>query len=254
MKREKRISSGSIQYIGFILGILVLIGLYGLCIFSIIEERQEETGKSMDGLIELYFSPSNIYGWDGIGEDISIASYNGGGLMTGDSVITAVKVRQNGKTFRYSGYYPKDNSSGTKYSSLLGLRMYIYVEDACNDEIEELEVASDYGGKVIDVHAEFSDRKEYYSIKYEDGEYLPNFLMEKEIKMSGEEIVSLKEEGKQVLEQIVYERYCRQQQDTQKITGATVCFAILLAVWILIMSPFRFAKSDFTNPRGEIST
>ncbi len=222
----------------FVIGALLLTGLYIWRITSLLGEKQEMAEKSVDELIECYFSPSGISGWDGIAEEISLDDTRDIEFMMDDKVRMNIKVSRDGKVFRYRGYFDKDSISKTG-PDCSSLRMKISVTDSDDPDIKRITVASNYGGNVMDVYAEFYDREEAYSIEYEDGEYVPNFKMEREIKMSVKEIAALKMESQQMLEQIVYERYNSEQKNSKDIENSTICFIILLFVWALIALPIH---------------
>lgn len=239
MERKPPFLQEITRCICFSLGALVLIALYVWRICIIIGEKQELAEKSHDELIEEYFSPSGIHGWEGIAEETGVYT----GQWRDDMITTYIKVIRDGKEYRYHGDYDKDGSSDYgKEITYDGLVMEVYIEDTYDTDLEELVISSHYGEKEIKVYADFSDRKESYTIGYEDEAYASNFKMEKDIKMSGKEIVALNGESVQVLEQILYERCYNQMQDMDKMTGTTICFAVLLLVWVLIMMPFHQKK------------
>lgn len=250
MEKKNLFLSGITRHICFMTGAMLLTGLYIWRITNLLGEKQEMAEKSVDELIESYFSPSAIYGWDKIAEEISVDDTWNRGFVSADVITTNIELLRDGKVFYYSGYFDKDSISETKpgYSSL---RMRISVTDTYDSDIKEITVSSDYEGNVIDVYVKFSDRKESYSIGYEEGEYIPNFRMERDIKMSGKEIAALKTESRQMLEQIVYERYDSEQQDLKSITGSTICFIILLSVWALVTLPVHSRKKETLQVQEE---
>lgn len=250
MEKKNLFLSGIVRRICFLSGALLLTGLYIWRITNLLEKKQEIAEKSVDELIEYYFSPSDIYGWDGIAKEISVDDTYDKEFMLSDILKTDIKVLRDGKAFRYSGYFDKDSLSetGLDYSSLL---MRISVTDSYNPDIKRITVASNYGGNVMDVYVKFSDREEAYSIDYEDGEYVPNFRMERNIKMSVKEIAALKMESQQMLEQIIYERYASEQKDSKNIESSTICFIILLFVWALITLPVHSRKKGILTVQEE---
>lgn len=250
MEKKNLFLSGIVPSLCFVIGALLLTGLYIWRITDLLEEKQEMAEKSVDELIVSYFSPSGISGWDGIAEEISLDDTRDIEFMMGDVIRMDIKVRRDGKVFRYRGYFDKDSISetGSDYSSL---RMKISVTDSDDPDIKRITVASNYGGNVMDVYAEFYDREETYSIDYEDGEYVPNFRMEKDIKRSVKEIAALKMESQQMLEQIVYERYDSEQKESKDIENSTICFIILLFVWVLIALPIHSRKKGTLTVQEE---
>ena len=241
MEKKNLFLSGIVRRICFVIGALLLTGLYIWRITNLLEEKQEIAEKSVDELIESYFSPSGIFGWGGIAEEISVDDTLDREFMTDSMVRIDLKVRRDGKVFWYSCYFDKDSLSetGPDYSSL---RMEISATDSYDPDIKRITVASNYGGNVMDVYAEFYDREESYSIEYEDGEYVPNFRMDRDLKLSVKEIAALKMESKQMLEQIIYERYDSEQKDSKNIESSTICFIILLFVWALVTLPIHSRK------------
>lgn len=222
-----------IRCICFSLGALGLIALYAWRISNIVEENQGMDGKSYDEMIEDYFSPSGISGWEGIAEEIAVNT----GRAFEDGITTQIKVVWDEEEYQYYGYYEKDSHSetGTVYK---GLRMVRRIDDSHNAGFEELVILSQYGEKEVEVLASFPDEYESYIIGYEDGAYVPNFRMEKDIKMSEKEIIALNEESREVLEQLLLERDYSRQQDTGEMRNSTICFGILLVVWTFMMIPF----------------
>lgn len=244
MERKNPFLSGIVRCICFLIGALLLIGLYAWRISNIIEEKQEMAEKSQEELIESYFSPSGIHGWDEIAEGVSVNF----GRWSDDQIITHIEVVRDRNVYQYYGYYDKDSSSetGIVYD---GLGMERCIEDTYAPDIEELTIFSRREEKEIEVYAAFADKDEFYIVSYEDGAYVSNFKMEKDIKMSVQELASLNEGSRQVLEEILYERWDRQQQVSDKMKSSTVCFAILMIVWALIMMSFHQMKKPIEEER-----
>lgn len=226
----------------FTIGALLIAGICVWRLSNILTAKKQ----TITELAEYYMTPRYSSCWEKLNKETS-GTYYRGGMLDDFDYRCSVAIKWNGETYRF---FREQYPSSFEYAKN-GIWMEIYPKEVYNPDVKKVRIQSYGNNHRISVRIFYDNQdEECYDIEYVDGNYIPNFVMEKEIRMSSKEICKMIQTGNQIFELTMDDMWHYQRK--RSLISAVLWAIIALMIWMMIMLPHKiFIKKNFNKEETE---
>lgn len=222
----------------FTIGALFIAAICVLRLSNILTAKKQ----TIDELAEYYMTPRYNSCWEKLNKEIS-GTYYLGGLLDDFDYMCSLTLKWNGETYCF---FRRQYPPSFEYA-INGIWMEIYPEKVFNPNVEKVRIQSYGNNHRISVRIFYNNQdEEDYDIEYADGNYIPNFVMEKKIRMTSKEICEMVQTGNQIFELTMDDMWHYQRK--RSLISAVLWAIIALIIWMMIMLPHKiFTEKRFNK-------